>query len=219
MDHCCEGKGKELARLRERQGRVLKVVLTINAAMFLVEGAAGVVGRSTSLMADSLDMFGDAAVYGASLFALHRGPVWHARVSLFKGGLMLLFGLGILAEAASKALGHGYPKAETMGIVGALALAANVTCLLLLMRHREDDINMRSTWICSRNDILSNVGVLGAAWAVAKVGSMWPDIVLGVAIAALGLTSAFGILREARQQLQKLASGTPGRSCPRTVVS
>jgi Co/Zn/Cd efflux system component len=209
MKDCCEGKSEALACLRTRQGRVLKAVLAINAGMFVVEAAAGLVGRSTSLLADSLDMFGDAAVYGVSLYALDRGTAWRARASLLKGGLMAAFGLGVLGEAAWKALGHGHPEASTMGVVGALALLANTVCLLLLLRHRQDDINMRSTWICSRNDILANLGVLGAAWVVARAGSMWPDILVGVGIALLNLTSSVSILREARQELQRSTTPPP----------
>lgn len=209
MKDCCEGKSEALACLRTRQGRVLKIVLAINAAMFVVEAVAGLAGRSTSLLADSLDMFGDAAVYGVSLYALDRGDAWRARASLLKGGLMAAFGLGVLGEAAWKALGHGVPQATTMGAVGGLALLANLACLGLLLRHRQDDINMRSTWICSRNDIVANLGILGAAWAVSRVGTIWPDVLVGVAIALLGLTSSVSILREARQALQKSATPSP----------
>lgn len=221
MTSCCDCKGEALAKLRERQGRVLKAVLAINLGMFFVESAAGAMARSTSLLADSLDMFGDAAVYGASLYVLNRGPLWQARVSLFKGGLMLVFGLGVLAEAGSKALGHGFPRADAMGVIGAMALAANVACLLLLLRHRQDDINMRSTWLCSRNDILANLGVLGAAAMVARFQSSWPDVLVGVAIALLVLSSSFSVLREALQTLRQapaMPSPTPTVPSPATPL-
>jgi Co/Zn/Cd efflux system component len=154
MDDCCGAKTDALLVLRQRQGRVLQLVLALNAVMFFIEATAGVLAKSTALLADSLDMLGDAAVYALSLYVIHRGPVWRTRAALVKGLAMGAFGLGVLAQAIIRALAGGLPRAETMGLVGALALAANVTCLLLLYRHRTDDLNMRSTWMCSRNDIL-----------------------------------------------------------------
>ena len=195
--HCCEAKAGELAGLRQSQGRVLKVVLALNAGMFLVEAGAGVVSRSTALLADSLDMLGDAAVYGFSLYVLARSAHWKARAALAKGALMAALGLGVLVRAAVQALSGAAPVAETMGTIGALALGANLTCLLLLLRHRGADLNMRSTWLCSRNDVLANLGVLAAAGAVALTGSRWPDVLVGGTIATLFLTSAWGVLREA----------------------
>jgi cation diffusion facilitator family transporter len=206
MKDCCEGKAAALAALREKQGHVLKVVLGLNAAMFLVEITMGIVGRSTSLVADSLDMFGDAVVYAVSLYALHRSEAWKARVSLLKGSLMALLAVGALFEAARKALVGAAPEAPTMGLVGLLALAVNVACLLLLLRHRSDDINMSSAWVCSRNDIVSNVGVLIAAGAVSVSGSKWPDVVIGSGIALYVLASALAVFRGARRVLHGDAS-------------
>jgi Co/Zn/Cd efflux system component len=200
---CCENKAGELAELRARQGRVLVTVLAINAVMFVIEAAGGVFARSTALLADSLDMFGDASVYALSLWVLHRGAVWRARAALVKGAVMGLFGAGVLVEAALE-LGSGLsPQAHTMSAIGLLALAANVACLVLLYRHRTDDLNLRSTWLCSRNDIIANLGVLLAALAVAILGSGWPDVLIGGLIAALFLRSAASVVRDAAAELRR----------------
>jgi cation diffusion facilitator family transporter len=198
MKSCCEAKSEALVALRGKQRRVLQTVLAINATMFVVELVAGLLTRSTSVLADSLDMFGDAVVYASSLYVLSQGARARARVATLKGAIMVLFGVGVLAEAVTKAISGRVPIAEGMGLVGGAALVANLVCLALLLRHRDDDINMRSTWICSRNDIIANVGVLAAAGAVALSGSRWPDVLVGAAIAGLFLWSAFGVLREAR---------------------
>lgn len=183
--------------MRDTHGRVLWTVLAINALMFLVEGAAGIVAHSTALLADALDMLGDALVYGFSLFVLARSPQWQAGAALAKGGFMVLFGVGVLAEAAYKVFHPVMPTAETMSVVGALALFANLVCFFLLYRHRADNINMSSTWLCSRNDLIANAGVLVAAGSGYLLASRWPDILIGCAIAALVLVSAIGVLRRA----------------------
>ena len=163
MDHCCEDKSCEITAMRERHGRVLWVVLIINAVMFLVEGVAGLTAQSTSLLADALDMLGDALVYGFSLFVLARSAHWQAGAALAKGGFMLAFGLGVLGEAAYKVFHPVMPGVETMGVIGGLALVANLVCFFLLYRHRSDNLNMSSTWLCSRTDLMANAGVLMAA--------------------------------------------------------
>lgn len=199
---CCEAKSAELAKLREKQGTVLKWVLGINALMFVVEFTFGWLSRSSALMADSLDMFGDAAVYGFSLFALNRGAIWRARAGLSKGVVMAIFGFVVLGQATYRFLTASVPVAETMGVIGAVALAANAICLVLLYSHRADDINMRSTWLCSRNDIVSNVGVIVASVLVGLLNSGWPDLIVGVAIACLFLKSAYKVINEAKDELR-----------------
>jgi cation diffusion facilitator family transporter len=184
------------------QRRVLQVVLWINLAMFLVECSAGLLGDSTALLADSVDMLGDAMVYGFSLYVVSRGRVWQARAALLKGAVMAAFGLGVLVEAALKVVQGSLPAAGLMGGVGLLALAANLGCLLLLRRHRADDINMRSAWLCSRNDVMANSGVLIAAAGVFVTGSAWPDIAMGLLIAAMFVRSALAVLGEARRSLR-----------------
>ncbi|HEY6727215.1 MAG TPA: cation transporter [Polyangiaceae bacterium] len=196
MKHCCEGKGEALRSLRHRQRRMLITVLSINLGMFFIEAGAGLMSRSSALMADSLDMFGDAVVYGVTLYALDRGTGWHARSSILKGFIMLAFAVSVVLEAAYKAATGVVPEAHTMGGIGAVALVANGCCLLLLLRHRRDDINMTSAWICSRNDMIANISVIVAAFSVAFTRSAWPDVLVGAGIATLLLISSMGILRD-----------------------
>jgi Co/Zn/Cd efflux system component len=207
MKHCCEDKAEALQALQERQGRTIRVVLAINALMFFVEAGAGVAARSTALLGDSLDMLGDALVYGATLLAFTRGARAKAKAAVVKGGVMLLLGGLVLVEAVSKIVGGALPDGGTMGIIGAVALTANVTCLLLLFRHRGDDINMSSAWICSRNDIIANVAVVLAALAVGAFESRWPDVLVGLVIAGLFLVSAIGVLGDGLKALRDSSEG------------
>lgn len=192
MDECCE-----VREIPRAQRRVLHVVLGINAAMFLVESAAGVLAHSTALFADSIDMLGDAIVYGFSLYVIGRGALWQARAALLKGIVMAAFGVGVLVQVAVKIAQGLAPSVEVMGAVGVLAFAANLCCLALLWRRRGDDINMRSAWICSRNDVIGNAAVLVAAGAVAVTGSPWPDIVIGLLVASVFGRSAVQVVRDA----------------------
>ena len=192
MDTCCE-----VRPVVARQRGVLQAALWINAAMFVVESVAGLAANSTALLADSVDMLGDAIVYGFSLYAIGRGLLWQSRAAFLKGSIMAAFGLGILVQVALKLTRGLAPGVETMGIVGVVALAANLACLRLLWRHRGDDINMRSAWICSRNDVIGNVSVLVAAAAVWLTGSPWPDIIVGLLVAGVFCRSAIGVLADA----------------------
>jgi Co/Zn/Cd efflux system component len=204
MSCCDQSCGTEA--LQGRQRRVLYWVLAINAIMFVVESSAGWIAQSSALLADSLDMLGDTLVYSFSLFVISRGPRWIAASASLKGGIMALFGLFVLGEVIHKLIWPVVPVAQTIGIIGALALFANLICLILLTRHREDDINMRSVWLCSRNDIIANVGVLlaGAGVAVTKQG--WPDIVVGLIIAAIFLRSAGQVLVGAYGEFRQAGS-------------
>lgn len=202
MSDCCESKCQDLAALRQRQGNVLKMVFLINAVMFGLEAWFGWWAQSTALLADSLDMFGDATVYALTLWALHRSDAWRAGAALLKGGLMGLFGLTVLGQMIYRWYTGGLPVATTMGIMGGAALLANLTCLFLLTRHRSDDLNMESTWLCSRNDIMANLGVLAAAWLVTITHSFWPDVVVGLGIVMLSLTSATSVLKRAWTELK-----------------
>jgi cation diffusion facilitator family transporter len=210
MADCCEDKSCEVAALRASHGRVLWIVLAINAVMFLVEGAAGVVAHSTSLLADALDMLGDALVYGFSLFVLMRSARWQASAALAKGAFMLVFGLGVLGEAIYKVFHPLMPGVETMGVIGGLALGANLVCFFLLYRHRSDNLNMSSTWLCSRNDIVANVGVLLAAGGSYALASRWPDVVVGATIAGLFLASSLGVLRKSFRELRMAPPASVG---------
>lgn len=205
MASCCENKSCEIESLRQSHSRVLWIVLVINAAMFIVEGIAGVVAKSTSLQADALDMFGDALVYGFSLFVLAKSVRWQAGAALAKGVFMLVFGFGVLAQAVYKMIVPVMPSVETMGIVGAVALAANLVCFFLLYRHRADNLNMSSTWLCSRNDLIANVGVLLAAGSSYWLASRWPDILVGLVIAGLFLKSALNVLGQAIKEFRTSA--------------
>jgi cation diffusion facilitator family transporter len=203
MKDCCEVTADYTARQR----RVLRVVLWINVVMFVVEATAGLLAHSTALLADSVDMLGDAIVYGFSLYVVARGPVWQARGALLKGAIMAGFGAGVLVEVVVKVAEGVVPVARTMGAIGALALAANVVCLALLWRRRGDDVNMRSAWTCSLNDVAGNVGVLVAGAGVALTGRAWPDIGVGGLVAALVVTSAVRVIRDARRHLRPATVG------------
>jgi len=202
MDDCCIDKSYAVDALRERQAATLKVVLWVNAAMFVVELAAGLVAGSVALLADSLDMLGDALVYGFSLYVVGRDAGWKARAAAAKAGVMGLFGVFVLAQLVYKLVYPQAPAFEAMSAVGFLALVANAVCFGLLWRHRVDDINMRSVWLCSRNDLIANVSVLLAAGAVWVTASQWPDIAVGALICAVFLRSAFLVAREALTQLR-----------------
>ena len=204
MDSCCETKAAELSVLRGKHKTILILVLVINASLFIVEASAGLLANSTALLADSLDMLGDSLVYGFSLYVLWRSATWKARAALLKGAIMAAFGVGVLSEVIYKTIYGIVPSAETMGIIGALVLLGNGICFLLLYRHRSDDLNMRSTWLCSRNDIVANFSVLVAAMGVKVFAASWPDIVVGTAIAALFLKSAFTVLRESFSELRNV---------------
>jgi Co/Zn/Cd efflux system component len=204
MADCCSDKACEIEVLRKRQSATLKAVLAINAVMFAVELTAGLLASSVSLVADSLDMLGDALVYGFSLYVVARGARMKAMSALLKGGGMAAFGLFVLGQATYKIMVPQVPVFEAIGAIGLLALAANSLCLALLWRHRAEDINMTSVWLCSRNDIIANVAVLVAALGVWVTASGWPDIVVGLALAALFLRSALFVLRASIAELRAI---------------
>ena len=203
MDECCEIRPNVPADQR----RVLQVVLWLNGLMFIAESGAGLAAHSTALLADSVDMFGDAIIYGFSLYAVARSTIWQARVALLKGLVMAAFGIAVFLEVTHKLIAGVVPTVNVMTAVGLLALAANTVCLILLSRHRGDDINMRSAWLCSRNDVVANVSVLLAAGGVALTDSGWPDIIVGLAIAVMFGSSAINIIRDARRHLKPAPAG------------
>ena len=203
-DDCCSEKGQELERLAGQfeQRRVLLIVLFINAIMFVAEFGAGVIAGSTALMADASDMLGDALVYGVSLYAISRSNRWKAGAAAFKGVFILLLALAIVVNILVK-ISSGVPPSSTLMLVfGGAALIANLVCLALLWRFRSHDVNMASTFECSRNDVISNVGVLLAALLVAWLASPWPDIVIGSVMALLFLRSSLRVMLEAAPQLR-----------------
>lgn len=206
MAGCCSENDAHLQHMRTQQAHMLWAVLAINIVMFLFEFTAGWLASSTALMADSLDMLGDAMVYGLSLFVVAKSMRWKAISAGFKGTIMLVFGVLVFAEAVTKAVAGQTPEPAVMAVVGVIVLAANLACLVLLTRHRGDDVNMRSSWICSRNDLFANGGVLIAAVLVAITESVWPDVAVGMIIAGLFLHSSIGVLRDARTSVSAPAT-------------
>jgi cation diffusion facilitator family transporter len=204
MSGCgCEQTGAALAGCRNAERRrVLWIVLGINAALFLGEFTAGWWARSTALQADSLDSLGDALVYALSLFVVTGSIRQKAGAALVKGVIQAVFGVAVLAEVVRRAWFGAEPLAPVMALVAAVALFANLACFLLLSRFRSDDLNMRSVWLCSRNDLVSNASVIVAAGLVALSGSRWPDLIVGALVAGLFLHTSYDVLRDAIWQLR-----------------
>ena len=203
--HCCNNP--PVAR-SQRYRAILWIALAVNLVMFVLEIGAGARADSTSLLADSLDFLGDAGNYAISLWVLGLGAVMRARASLFKALSMLAFGVGVLGTAAWQMLGDNLPDAQTMGSVGLRALLANLSVAALLYAYREGDSNMRSVWLCTRNDALGNIAVLLAALGVFGTGSAWPDLLVAACMASLALTSAYQVMVQARREL-RAASAAP----------
>lgn len=203
MSHSCCHIEEDLASLQGPKRNILWIVLILNLIMFFVEGIAGLQAQSNALMADALDMLGDAAIYGFSLFVIQHDPIWRTRAGFAKAVIMSIFAVSILGAAIYRVFYNGVPIAATMGLIGGLALAANLLCAYLLLRFKDDDINMRSAWLCSRNDVLANLGVLAAAGGVAWTGSHWPDLLVGVVIAGLILQSSIGIFKDAQVEIEE----------------
>lgn len=197
-DECCAAPNPAADG---RYRRILWIALAANAAMFLVELAASIHSGSTALAADAVDFLGDAGNYAASLAAIAAGGTWATRVAFGKGIAMMGYGAGVLAFAAWRALTGVPPEPLTMGAVAIAALGVNVGVAALLFRFREGDANMRSVWLCSRNDALGNLAVLAAAAGVFGTGSAWPDIAVALVLAALGLSSGTAVITRARREL------------------
>jgi len=195
---CC---AHELPAADSAYRRVLVAALVLNAGMFLVEVLSGAAAGSASLLADAVDFAGDAANYALSLATLALIPAWRPRVALLKGCAMGAFGIFVLGLTAWHALHGTVPEAATMGAVGVLALAVNVGVAVMLFRYRSGDADMRSVWLCSRNDAIGNVAVVLAAAGVYGAGSGWPDWIVAVALAALALSSSFAVVRLARREI------------------
>jgi Co/Zn/Cd efflux system component len=201
MKGCCDQECS-LEPLHERQRGTLQMVLAINALMFVVMVAAATYASSSALLADSLDNLGDALTYALSLYAVSRGAAVKAKVALFKGTLIFIAALTVIAQVAYRLFVPGVPVFEVMGIFSLAGLAANSICLFLLWRHRHEDVNMSSVWECSRNDIASNVSVFVAAGAVWFTGSGWPDIVVALGLSSLLMRSAIRVITSAMAELR-----------------
>lgn len=201
--HCCEHDTPAAHTLQNptRYRRILWIALLINAAMFGVELLAGWRSGSLSLLADAIDFAGDALNYGVSLAVLSAALAWRARAALLKSVSMMGFGLLVLGRAAWSLWQGSVPDATTMGVVGFLALAANIAVAWMLYAFREGDANMRSVWLCSRNDAIGNIAVMLAALGVLGTGTGWPDLLVAVGMAALALQGGWQVWRQARGEL------------------
>jgi Co/Zn/Cd efflux system component len=202
-DHSHHGHSHELPEGPIPPGyrRVLWIALVANGLMFLVEIVGGVSAGSVSLLADAIDFFGDAVNYGLSVAVLAMGVVARSRAALFKAASMILFGAAVLARAFWVATQGGVPEPLTMGVVGTLALLTNVGVAVLLYAYREGDANMRSVWLCTRNDAIGNVAVLLAAAGVFGTGTRWPDLLVATVMAGLALSAGLSVVRQARREL------------------
>ena len=203
MDHCCQvptpGASPEYRR-------VLWLALIVNLSMFFLEAASGLTSGSVSLQADALDFFSDATNYGLSLSVLSLAPMWRAGTALVKGISMGLFGAWVLIATTISTLQNLPPHAMTMGAVGCLALIANVGVAVMLYQFREGDANMRSVWLCTRNDAIGNAAVMVAAFGVFGTGTIWPDIAVASIMAILALKAASVTIRTAITELKQAAA-------------
>lgn len=181
--------------------KALWVALALNLAMFVIEGLASLSAGSVSLMADAIDFFGDSANYILSLSVLSMGMLWRGRAAMVKGLTMATFGVFVWGRAIWMVQTGSTPEPLTMGEVGILALAVNIGVAVMLFRFREGDADMRSVWLCSRNDAISNMAVLGAALGVFGTGSAWPDLVVAAVMGTLAVTAGTSVVRHARQDM------------------
>lgn len=206
-DDCCKAACGTTATWNDpRWRRALWIALGVNAGMFAVEMAAGAAADSRALQADALDFLGDAANYAISLLVAGMALAWRARAALAKG--LTLIGLGgwVMITAVLAALGGASPEPELMGGIGVLALAANTGVAIMLYSFRTGDANMRSVWICSRNDAIGNIAVMAAALGVFGTGTAWPDLIVAAILAVLGISGGIQIVQQARLELRGVAA-------------
>jgi Co/Zn/Cd efflux system component len=202
---CCDHEVK-FDGLSAAYKRALWAVIAINATMFLAEMGAGIFAGSQALKADALDFLGDTATYAITLFVIGMPLIWRARAALLKGLTLGAMGLWVLGSTAYHVLVLGVPQAEVMGAVGFLALAANLTSVLLLLKYRNGDANVRSVWLCSRNDAIGNVAVIVAAGGVWATATAWPDLIVAGIMASLFLWSSAQIVRQAVGELTHVSA-------------
>jgi Co/Zn/Cd efflux system component len=201
-DPTCSAAAPSEALNSLRWRRVLWIALIVNTAFFVGEIAAGAAAGSAALQADALDFFGDAANYAISLGVAGMALVWRSRTALAKGGTLIAFALWVIASTAWHAFHGTPPRAEVMGAVGVAALMANGGVALMLCRYRTGDANMRSVWICSRNDAVGNLAVMFAAMGVFGTGTGWPDVIVAPIMGGLGLWGGWQIVNQARGEIQ-----------------
>lgn len=212
MAGCC-GQDATFEGLSDDYKRRLWLVIALNAAMFTIEMSAGQVAQSQALKADALDFLGDALTYGISLAVIGASVRTRTNAALAKGLSLFFMGAWIFGSTVYNVFVTGVPKAEIMGAIGFLALATNLTSVLLLMRYKDGDANVRSVWLCSRNDAIGNVAVMVAALGVWGTASGWPDLVVAAILAALFLSSSFQIIRQALKERQEHKDSDQGDTC------
>jgi len=206
MSECCGVDAQD-----KEQRNLLWTVLVLNGGMFFVEFIAGWLAQSSGLMADSLDMFADAMVYMVGLYAVGKAIQYKAKAALFNGSLQLLLAGFIMLDVVLRLIGGSEPQTQVMLWISLLAMAVNLFCFILLSRHRSGDINMRASWICSRNDMIANVGVIVSAGLVVWLDSAIPDLVIAIIIALVIVQSSVKIVTEARHILKEQKK--PKSSC------
>lgn len=204
----CESKADELAKLQDgERRRTLWIVLAINVVMFVAELTAGLLAQSQALIADSADNLGDTLVYAMSLFVVARSLRWRAGAAFVKGLIQLGFAAAVIASIVASLLGGTEPVGLVMMAVAAAALVGNVICFTLLMKHRGEDVNMRSVWLCSRNDVISNIAVIISGGLVMLLDTAWPDVIVASLVALVFLHTSYMVLRDATRAWREGAAG------------
>lgn len=205
MGSCC-GENETFDGISDDYKRRLWAVIAINAGMFIAEMTAGQLSGSQALKADALDFFGDAMTYGISLAVIGSTVAVRTNAAIFKGLSLMAVGLWVAGSTVWQVFMHGVPKAEVMGLVGFMALGANLASVLFLMKYKDGDANVRSVWLCSRNDAIGNVAVMIAALGVWGTATGWPDLIVAAVMAGLFLSSAWQIITQALRERQEVAA-------------
>jgi Co/Zn/Cd efflux system component len=206
MSSCCAIEAKNAS-----ERKLLSIVLMLNFTMFIVEFIAGWLANSSALLADSLDMLADAAVYSLSLYAVGKSLLYKGQAALANGYLQLSLGLLVLLDVGRRIWLGSEPQSEIMFSIGLIALLVNVFCFAVLYQFRQGDVNLKASWICSRNDMLANIGILISAFLVGRFNSPWPDLLIGSLIAIIVIHSSVIIITEAKSSIKK--SELKGKSC------
>lgn len=194
------GCGCEIEIKNRDQSRVLIALLAINGVMFVAEIVAGIIGDSTALIADSLDMLADATVYAIGLYAVGRSLMVKAKAAHISGVFQIVLGLGVLLDIVRRTVVGSEPESMMMVSVGMVALVANTICLVLIYKHRQGEVHMRASWIFSKNDVIANLGVIAAGLLVAYTDSHWPDLIIGLLIAIIVTRGGLHIIKDARRE-------------------
>lgn len=204
MADCCENKSCAIEGMKAKQSKTLKVVLLINVLLFYLTAYYGYIADSTGLLSESLDDFGDAVTYALSLYVVYKSDQMKARVAFIKGCLILVGAIFVICKVIQHILDSTVPVFETMGLVGLVALLLNLTCLFLLTRHRDEDINMSSVWECSRNDIYNNLSIILAAILVWITNLGWADTAVGLILSILLIKSSYKVLYSSYREMTKV---------------